>query len=518
MVAAKRDVAVEDKLTFRDKLETTLCQCLPKAIGLARDDDAVMQISGSGTNFIYRLKVVFLDDDGNTRTQLVCFRRPMVQGNGTSMFDVEGEVMTAARAQGAPVPSVLQVLRTGDPIEEGMFMEWVEGEGTGSKILAMPMLLQIEQRSRLGRQCGEAFARIHAIDVTLFEGKLQRFPLSARETVAMYRSEYDAIGACRPALEYTLIWLEAHAPIILEESHVVIHGDFRLGNIVVHPAHGLAGILDWETAHLGNRYEDLGWMCVPSWRLGHWNRPVGGIADLDTFCSSYETYSGVEIDRSALLWWTLLGQFRWAFLCLEMGKGFSDNIERLEHAVVGRRASEAELDCLLLISDLTGFSPQSNQTNAGTSKARADDPLAPAECDVMFPSNAQIVESVQHHFRQSVVSALARAGDVRGAYMARVAANALGIVARSLRQGPHMCVEELASLRSLLSKHDGSSALETPREDLEQKRKRLVRLMRDGHIRLDTPGLLQHLLRFAAAQLSLDQPSYANLVRIKSLL
>ena len=39
---------------------------------------------------------------------------------------------------------------------------------------------------------------------------------------------------------------------------------------------GMRAILDWELAHLGDPMEDLGWLCVPSWRFGMMDQPVGG--------------------------------------------------------------------------------------------------------------------------------------------------------------------------------------------------------------------------------------------------
>ena len=41
----------------------------------------------------------------------------------------------------------------------------------------------------------------------------------------------------------------------------LVHGDFRLGNIIVSEK-GLASIIDWELAHIGNPLQDLGWICV----------------------------------------------------------------------------------------------------------------------------------------------------------------------------------------------------------------------------------------------------------------
>ena len=58
----------------------------------------------------------------------------------------------------------------------------------------------------------------------------------------------------------------------------VVHGDFRLGNLIVGDD-GLRAVLDWELAHLGDPMEDLGWLCVKAWRFGS-PLPVAGVGDV----------------------------------------------------------------------------------------------------------------------------------------------------------------------------------------------------------------------------------------------
>ena len=65
-----------------------------------------------------------------------------------------------------------------------------------------------------------------------------------------------------------------------------MHGDFRNGNLIVGPD-GIRAVLDWELAHLGDPIEDLGWLCVKSWRFGDADRVVGGFGDLDELLDAY---------------------------------------------------------------------------------------------------------------------------------------------------------------------------------------------------------------------------------------
>ncbi len=40
---------------------------------------------------------------------------------------------------------------------------------------------------------------------------------------------------------------------------------------------GLAAVIDWELAHLGDPAEDVGWLCIRSWRFGNDEQPVAGV-------------------------------------------------------------------------------------------------------------------------------------------------------------------------------------------------------------------------------------------------
>ena len=56
---------------------------------------------------------------------------------------------------------------------------------------------------------------------------------------------------------------------------MLVHGDFRLGNVIVDEK-GLAAVLDWELVHLGDPMEDLGYLCIRAWRFGG-PEPVAGV-------------------------------------------------------------------------------------------------------------------------------------------------------------------------------------------------------------------------------------------------
>jgi hypothetical protein len=87
------------------------------------------------------------------------------------------------------------------------------------------------------------------------------------------------------------------------------------------------------------------------------------------------------------------------------------------------------------------------------------------------------------------------------AFHARVAANALGIVARQLELYGHASEEETKRLSALLG-HDG------PLEDLNRE---LCACIRAGEFTIETPGLAAHLEATTRDKVAIDQPNYSGL-------
>ena len=108
------------------------------------------------------------------------------------------------------------------------------------------------------------------------------------DQVAYYTDVLDDLGQPHPVLELVRNWLIEHRPP--SDRRAVVHGDFRLGNLIVGPD-GLRAVIDWELAHLGDPMEDLGWLCVKAWRFGA-PPPVAGLGDYDELFAAYEAAGG----------------------------------------------------------------------------------------------------------------------------------------------------------------------------------------------------------------------------------
>jgi aminoglycoside phosphotransferase (APT) family kinase protein len=123
----------------------------------------------------------------------------------------------------------------------------------------------------------------------------------------------------------------------------------RTGNIIVGPAR-LEAVLDWEAVHVGDPMEDLGWICVTSWRFGEVDKPAGGFGSREELFAGYEAVSGQRVDPDRVRWWEVMGTLRWGMSCAMFGREFQDGDRSVEKAAIGRRASETAIDLLAILS------------------------------------------------------------------------------------------------------------------------------------------------------------------------
>ena len=260
----------------------------------------------------------------------------------------EFALLRSAYDHGVLVPRPRWLDAEGAALGRPLFvMDRVEGESIGPRVVRRPELAAA--RERMPAQMAEQLARIHAIDPAPLDF-LPRPPegrspaLHAAESA---RAVLDALGLDSPALEFGLRWLERHAPDCPRPT--LIHGDFRVGNLLVGPE-GLRAVIDWEFAHVGDPHEDLAWACVRDWRFGADRLRVGGVGELEPYLAAYEAAAGHAVDRAALRYWEILGNLRWGAIChAQAQRHLSGADPSVEYASLGRRAAEMELEFLTLI-------------------------------------------------------------------------------------------------------------------------------------------------------------------------
>jgi aminoglycoside phosphotransferase (APT) family kinase protein len=250
---------------------------------------------------------------------------------------IEAGVVRAAGRGGAPVPELIEARRRDDGMAF-MVLEAVEGETIARKILRDDEYTMA--RPRLVADFGAALARIHALDAASIGG------LQYTDQLEYYTGVLDDLGQPHPVLELVRNWLVDMRPQV--RTTTLVHGDFRLGNMIV-GADGLRAVIDWELAHLGDPMEDLGWLCVKAWRFGA-QPPVAGLGDYDELFAAYEASGGAPVDRAVVHWWEVLGTWKWAIMCiLQASVHLSGAVRSHELAAIGRRVCENEHDLFLTL-------------------------------------------------------------------------------------------------------------------------------------------------------------------------
>jgi len=297
----------------------------------------------------------------------------------------------------------------------------VPGETIARKILRDE---QYEQaRGVLVGQLGRFAAGLHGL-----ADKPETFP--APDPLAGLREQLDSFaadgqpggGQQSEVFGLALDWLAAN-PAPAREP-VLLHGDFRLGNLIVGPE-GLRAVLDWELVHLGNPAEDLGWLCVKAWRFGA-GPPVAGLGSREDLLAAYREAGGADIGPAELRWWEILGTLRWGVICMTQARVHLSGLYRsVELATIGRRVAEQEWDLLLLLQ------PEEAAAAAARRPRPSGAPL-PAPARYGRPTASELLDAVRGYLTDQVMPATG--GQL--AFHARVAANALAIVARELELGP----------------------------------------------------------------------------------
>ena len=295
-------------------------------------------LTGGASKEIWKFEV----SNAKKSTKMILRRGSGIEGPLAIKTADEARIQKEVIKVGAPVPIILAVSKNEEELGDSYIMHFVEGESIARKILrdkeykkALPILAY---------QCGEAIAKIHNIDINSFSF----LPVKpAEDQLEDLYLTYQSFEQPSPVFEYAYLWLKEQDFSNFQES--LVHGDFRLGNIIVN-ADGLQSIIDWELAHIGNPLQDLGWVCGNSWRFGKNDKVVGGFGELEDLLEGYNSISKLKVNKEMVKCWQVFGTFRWGVICLIQAYAhLNGTINSIEKAAIGRRVSETEIDIVDLL-------------------------------------------------------------------------------------------------------------------------------------------------------------------------
>lgn len=328
---------------FKTRLETfisektgesaTITQATPLAGGASRDSWALqVQVGESMQGLVLRRDLpTTMNENALTREQ-------------------EFRVMSAAYETGVTVAKVRWFCNDPDVLGLPFFlMDYVGGMSIGRKVIRAPQLEHA--RSVLPEQLAQQLAVIHTIDMDKFGLDFLPTPNESytpeQHAIAEMYEVLDALEVHSPAFEFALRWAEHNAP--RHSETIFLHGDFRIGNLLVDEK-GLSAVIDWEFSHIGDPHEELGYICMRDWRFGNDHLHAGGLCERERFILAYEEASQRTIDRTAVDWWEILGNIRWGIICMaQADRHLSGADPSVELVSLGRRSAEMQLEALRLI-------------------------------------------------------------------------------------------------------------------------------------------------------------------------
>ncbi len=326
-------------------LEAKLAAYLTEQTGAPVQVSGAQPLAGGASRDSWAFNATF--EDGTSGRFVLRRDLPTTMNEQALTRAQEFALMRAAHDHGVQVARVGWLCEDPDVLELPFFiMDYVEGVSVGRKVMTSPDLAAA--RGALPDQMARQLALIHSLnpsDLDFLPRPLGNQP--ARHAVQETYATIDSIGAVVPALEYALRWCDLHTP--QPDRLTFIHGDFRVGNLLVNAA-GLAAVIDWEFAHIGDPCEELGYLCMRDWRFGADKLRAAGLSPREPFIQAYEGYSGVTVNREAVTWWEILGNIRWAVICLAQAqRHLSGQDPSIELASLGRRSVEMQAEALRLI-------------------------------------------------------------------------------------------------------------------------------------------------------------------------
>jgi aminoglycoside phosphotransferase (APT) family kinase protein len=188
-------------------------------------------------------------------------------------IDREYRIMTALAPTDVPVPRMYDYCEDASVIGEPFYiMEHVEGRVFLDASLTS---MSPHDRAALYNHFIEVLASIHAIDLealglTDFGRPGNYYERQIARWTKQYRlSQTDDIAE----MNFLIAWLPANIPTV--EKSTLVHGDYRIGNCIIHPTEPrLAAILDWELSTTGDPLADVAFTCM-MYHMSEQESPLG---------------------------------------------------------------------------------------------------------------------------------------------------------------------------------------------------------------------------------------------------
>lgn len=312
------------------------------------------RIAGGHSNLTYRVT----DADG----RCWALRRPPLGKRLGSAHDMAREHKVVAALAATPVPVAPLVGLCEDESVNGApfyVMEFVEGPVLRGVAEAEAFPDEAKRRA-IGMRVADTLAEIHAVDPDRVGlGDLGRREDYVARQLRRWHGQWEK-SKTRELAAIDRVRDRLAARIPAQREATIVHGDYRLDNMILTPGGEVAAVVDWELCTLGDPLADVGLLMVYWPRRGEDGIALGQPANLapgfptgEELAARYAERSGRDLSR--LDFYVALGYWKLAIILEgvyaryaagqygEVGEGieqFARLVERLAEAAVRAEAGE----------------------------------------------------------------------------------------------------------------------------------------------------------------------------------
>ncbi len=254
--------------------------------------------------------------------------------------DREYKVLTSLQNTEVPTPKTIHLCEDESVIGTIFYiMEFCDGN-----IFWDPFASEIDKgrRSLVFDQLNQGISLLHIQDIKTLEledfGKAGNYieRQVSRWTKQYFDSETEKIDSMHKLIE----WLPKRIP---KQKYVsIVHGDYRLDNVVFDNNDNNIAILDWELSTIGDPLADFGYHCL-LWHIGKIDNDVAkglGIPNEDEYLKKYLSRTKMQLD-SDWEFYIIFSLFKVAGICQGILGRVRDGTAASEFALqMGKRAIE----------------------------------------------------------------------------------------------------------------------------------------------------------------------------------
>ena len=289
------------------------------------------QFKGGQSNPTY-----LLDSENN---QYVLRRKPPGKLlKSAHAVDREYKVLTGLNSTNVPTPKTIVLCEDESVIGTAFYlMEYCSGNIYWDPVASE---LDITRRKKIFDQMNLGISRLHTQDykdIGLEDyGKPGNY--IERQTSRWTKQYFDSETEVLKSMHNLIDWLPKYTP--KQKYTSIVHGDYRLDNVVFHDNDEIQAMLDWELSTIGDPLADFGYHCM-LWHVGEISDDIAktlGIHSEKEYVDLYLSRTKMQLE-SEWDFYIIFSLFKAAGICQGILGRVRDGTAASDFAVeMGKRA------------------------------------------------------------------------------------------------------------------------------------------------------------------------------------